>query len=66
MRADSPGSRHVRLDDDAGPVVRRHTVTGGRMRPRARGLVAVHQQSANTYLSDDDIFKAVASGLRAL
>ncbi|MGR6321745.1 DUF742 domain-containing protein [Micromonospora soli] len=32
----------------------------------ARGLVAVHQPPAAAYLPDDNILKAVVSGLRAL
>ncbi|MEU6076095.1 DUF742 domain-containing protein [Micromonospora sp. NPDC047074] len=129
MRAESPGPQHEWLDDDAGPVVRPYTLTGGRVAsasdgfdlvafvladraadPSAhpelhpehvrlveltarpvpvaelaadldlavgvvrvllgdllmRGLVAVHQPTPATYLPDDDILKAVVSGLRAL
>lgn len=33
MRAESPGAQHEWLDDDAGPVVRPYTVTGGRVAP---------------------------------
>ncbi|WBB79507.1 DUF742 domain-containing protein [Micromonospora sp. WMMD882] len=33
MRAEPPGRPHVWLDDDAGPVVRPYTVTGGRVAP---------------------------------
>ncbi|MEU4773054.1 DUF742 domain-containing protein [Micromonospora sp. NPDC023633] len=129
MRAESPGPQHEWLDDDAGPVVRPYTLTGGRVRSgadgfdlvayvlaeaaadptvhpdlhpehrrlvelaarpvpvaelaadldlavgvvrvllgdlRARGLIAVHQPTAAAYLPDDDILKAVVSGLRAL
>ncbi|NJP33045.1 DUF742 domain-containing protein [Micromonospora thermarum] len=128
MRAEG-GSPHEWLDDDAGPVVRPYTLTGGRVRsavdgfdlvayvvaerdadPAAhrdlhpehrklvalaarpvpvaelaadldlavgvvrvllgdlvdRGLVTVHQPPANPYLPDNDILKAVVSGLRAL
>ncbi|MFG2104483.1 DUF742 domain-containing protein [Micromonospora echinaurantiaca] len=32
----------------------------------ARGMVAVHQPPRTTYLPDNDILKAVVSGLRAL
>ncbi|WP_433387221.1 DUF742 domain-containing protein [Micromonospora sp. KLBMP9576] len=129
MRAESPGPQHEWLDDDAGPVVRPYTLTGGRVSPAgdgfdlvayvladpaadptahpelhpehrrlvelaarpvpvaelaadldlavgvvrvllgdllARGLVAVHQPPPTAYLPDDDILKAVVSGLRAL
>lgn len=127
MRAEA-GTPHEWLDDDAGPVVRPYTLTGGRVRaaggfdlvayvladrdaqPAAhhdlhpehrrlvalaarpvpvaelatgldlavgvvrvllgdlvdRGLVTVHQPSADAYLPDNDILKAVVSGLRAL
>ncbi|MER7335514.1 MULTISPECIES: DUF742 domain-containing protein [unclassified Micromonospora] len=129
MRAESPGPQHEWLDDDAGPVVRPYTLTGGRVRSSvdgfdlvayvlaepaadpaahpelhpehrrlvslatrpvpvaelaaeldlavgvvrvllgdllARGLVAVHQPTAAAHLPDNDILKAVVSGLRAL
>lgn len=33
MRAEPPGLQHEWLDDDAGPVVRPYTVTGGRVAP---------------------------------
>jgi hypothetical protein len=33
-----PESRHDWLDDDAGPVVRPYTVTGGRVRPTATDI----------------------------
>ncbi|SCL66859.1 Protein of unknown function [Micromonospora citrea] len=129
MRAESPGPQHEWLDDDAGPVVRPYTLTGGRVRSSAdgfdvvayvlaepaadpdahpelhpehrrlvslaarpvpvaelaaeldlalgvvrvllgdllaKGLIAVHQPTAAAYLPDDDILKAVVSGLRAL
>ncbi|MFG3707887.1 DUF742 domain-containing protein [Micromonospora sp. NPDC047670] len=129
MRAESPGPQHEWLDDDAGPVVRPYTLTGGRVRSSAggfdlvayvlaepgadpaahpelqpehrrivslaahpvpvaevaaeldlalgvvrvllgdllaKGLVAVHQPTVAAYLPDDDILKAVVSGLRAL
>ncbi|WDZ84974.1 DUF742 domain-containing protein [Micromonospora cathayae] len=33
MRAEPPGPQHEWLDDDAGPVVRPYTVTGGRVAP---------------------------------
>ncbi|RKN42027.1 DUF742 domain-containing protein [Micromonospora endolithica] len=36
MRADSPGASHQWLDDDAGPVVRPYTLTGGRVRSTHR------------------------------
>ncbi|MEV2242125.1 DUF742 domain-containing protein [Micromonospora sp. NPDC049891] len=38
MRTDLPGHRHEWLDDDAGPVVRPYTLTGGRVRPSADGF----------------------------
>ncbi|NLU80570.1 DUF742 domain-containing protein [Micromonospora sp. HNM0581] len=38
MRPDVPGYRHEWLDDDAGPVVRPYTLTGGRARPSTDGL----------------------------
>jgi hypothetical protein len=38
MRTDLPGHRHEWLDDDAGPVVRPYTLTGGRSRPSADGF----------------------------
>ncbi|MEW2383469.1 DUF742 domain-containing protein [Micromonospora sp. NPDC047707] len=128
MRAEG-GRRHEWLDDDAGPVVRPYTLTGGRVRsavdgfdlvayvvaepdadPAAhpdlhpehrrlvalagrpvpvaelaadldlavgvvrvllgdlvdRGLVTVHQPPTAPHLPDNDILKAVVSGLRAL
>ena len=33
MRADPPGPHHDWLDEDAGPVVRPYTMTGGRVQP---------------------------------
>ena len=38
MRAESPGPQHEWLDDDAGPVVRPYTLTGGRVRSAADGF----------------------------
>ncbi|MEG3637075.1 DUF742 domain-containing protein [Micromonospora palythoicola] len=38
MRTDLSGHRHEWLDDDAGPVVRPYTLTGGRARPSTDGL----------------------------
>ncbi|GAA4707156.1 DUF742 domain-containing protein [Phytohabitans rumicis] len=38
MRGDTPGQHHDWLDDDAGPVVRPYTVTGGRVRPVTGGF----------------------------
>ena len=38
MRTDLPGHRHEWLDDDAGPVVRPYTLTGGRVRSCADGF----------------------------
>ncbi|MDG4789528.1 DUF742 domain-containing protein [Micromonospora sp. WMMD1102] len=35
MRSEAPGPHHDWLDDDAGPVVRPYTVTGGRVQPSA-------------------------------
>ncbi|GGM19163.1 MULTISPECIES: DUF742 domain-containing protein [Micromonospora] len=129
MRTESPGPQHEWLDDDAGPVVRPYTLTGGRVRPAvegfdlvafvladpgadpdghrglhpehrrlielarrpvpvaelaarldlalgvvrvllgdllAGGLVSVHEPPRRTFLPDDNILKAVVSGLRAL
>ena len=37
MRAESPGTPHQWLDDDAGPVVRPYTLTGGRVRLHRHG-----------------------------
>ncbi|MGN9812739.1 DUF742 domain-containing protein [Micromonospora sp. BQ11] len=36
MRGESPGTPHQWLDDDAGPVVRPYTLTGGRVRSSHR------------------------------
>ncbi|GIJ80796.1 Protein of unknown function [Micromonospora phaseoli] len=38
MQADLPGNQHEWLDDDAGPVVRPYTLTGGRVRTTADGF----------------------------
>lgn len=38
MQADQSGPQHEWLDDDAGPVVRPYTVTGGRVAPTAGGF----------------------------
>lgn len=35
MRSEAPGPPHDWLDDDAGPVVRPYTMTGGRVQPAA-------------------------------
>ncbi|MGI5215024.1 DUF742 domain-containing protein [Plantactinospora sp. CA-290183] len=35
MRAEVPGPHHDWLDDEAGPVVRPYTMTGGRVQPAA-------------------------------
>ncbi|MFY1672922.1 DUF742 domain-containing protein [Plantactinospora sp. WMMB334] len=35
MRSDAPGPHHDWLDDEAGPVVRPYTMTGGRVQPSA-------------------------------
>jgi hypothetical protein len=35
MRSEAPGPHHDWLDDDAGPVVRPYTMTGGRVQPVA-------------------------------
>ncbi|MGC4856466.1 hypothetical protein ACLQ24_24605 [Micromonospora sp. DT4] len=68
MRTESPGPQREWLDGDAGPVVRPYTLTGGRVRSAADGfdLVAVHEPPAGSDIPNDDILKAVVSGLRAL
>jgi hypothetical protein len=38
MRAESPGPHHDWLDEEAGPVVRPYTMTGGRVEPVAGGF----------------------------
>ncbi|GAB3152291.1 DUF742 domain-containing protein [Micromonospora sonneratiae] len=38
MRAEPPVPHHDWLDDEAGPVVRPYTMTGGRVRPAAGGF----------------------------
>ncbi len=38
MRADRPEPHHDWLDEEAGPVVRPYTVTGGRVRPAVGGF----------------------------
>jgi hypothetical protein len=38
MWAEAPGPHHDWLDEEAGPVVRAYTVTGGRARPAAGGF----------------------------
>ncbi|MBX7265487.1 DUF742 domain-containing protein [Micromonospora sp. Llam7] len=38
MRSDLPGHQHEWLDDEAGPVVRPYTLTGGRVRHSADGF----------------------------
>ncbi|MBE1484684.1 DUF742 domain-containing protein [Plantactinospora soyae] len=38
MRSEAPGPHHDWLDDDAGPVVRPYTMTGGRVQPVAGGF----------------------------
>jgi hypothetical protein len=38
MRAEPPGPHHDWLDEEAGPVVRPYTMTGGRARPAAGGF----------------------------
>lgn len=38
MQADAPGPHHDWLDEEAGPVVRPYTMTGGRVRPVTGGF----------------------------
>lgn len=47
MRGDAAGPPNDWLDDDAGPVVRPYTMTGGRVRPTAEGFDLVAFVVAN-------------------